>query len=79
MKDGESYDLQPGHACLAITEESISLSPSICGLLEGRSRFARLGLFIHISSGFMQPGIHNRQVLEIFNASTVRVCIVRVH
>jgi dCTP deaminase len=37
---------------------------------EGRSRFARLGLFVHITAGFMQPGINNRQVLEIYNASS---------
>lgn len=36
---------------------------------EGRSRFARLGLFVHITAGFMNPGISNRQVLEIYNAS----------
>jgi len=69
LKKGESYLLLPGQACLGITEESIKLSPKICGLLEGRSRFARLGLFVHITAGFMNPGIHNRQVLEIYNAS----------
>jgi len=69
LKDGESYLLLPGQACLGITRESVKLSPRICGLLEGRSRFARLGLFVHITAGFMNPGIHNRQVLEIYNAS----------
>jgi len=69
LEDGQSYLLLPGTACLGITEEEISLSPRICGLLEGRSRFARLGLFVHISASFMNPGIKNRQVLEIFNAS----------
>jgi len=69
LKEGESYLLLPGQACLGITEEAIKLSPKICGLLEGRSRFARLGLFVHITAGFMNPGIHNRQVLEIYNAS----------
>jgi dCTP deaminase len=69
--DGEpgGYLLLPGEACLGITEESIHLAPGLCGLLEGRSRFARLGLFVHITAGFMQPGINNRQVLEFFNAS----------
>ena len=40
---------------------------------EGRSRFARLGLFVHITAGFMNPGIKNKQVLEIYNASSVRL------
>jgi dCTP deaminase len=39
--------------------------------VEGRSRFARIGLFVHITAGFMNPGIDNRQVLEIYNASNV--------
>eukprot|EP01121_Diplochlamys_sp_Union-15-3_P012397 TRINITY_DN3706_c0_g1_i3.p1 TRINITY_DN3706_c0_g1~~TRINITY_DN3706_c0_g1_i3.p1 ORF type:complete len:172 (-),score=25.75 TRINITY_DN3706_c0_g1_i3:21-536(-) len=69
LKEGECYLLLPGQACLGITEETIHLSPRICGLLEGRSRFARLGLFVHITAGFMNPGISNKQVLEIYNAS----------
>ncbi|KAH3760523.1 dCTP deaminase [Pelomyxa schiedti] len=63
--------LLPGQSCLAITKESIKLSPSICGLLEGRSRFARLGLFVHITASFINPGIANRQVLEIYNSSSL--------
>ena len=45
---------------------------SLQPLPEGRSRFARIGLFVHITAGFMNPGINNRQVLEIYNASNVR-------
>ena len=65
---GECFVLKPGQTVLGITEETVSISPSFCGLLEGRSRFARMGLAIHITAGFMQPGINNKQVLEIFNA-----------
>ena len=38
-------------------------------MLEGRSRFARLGLMIHVTSGFVQPGVASRQVLEMSNVS----------
>uniref|UniRef100_A0A6B2LLZ2 Uncharacterized protein n=1 Tax=Arcella intermedia TaxID=1963864 RepID=A0A6B2LLZ2_9EUKA len=69
LKEGETFLLLPGTACLGCTVETINLSPRLCGLLEGRSRFARLGLFVHITAGFMAPGINNRQVLEIYNAS----------
>ena len=65
---GECFVLQPGQTVLGITDEVVTLSPGFCGLLEGRSRFARMGLAIHITAGFMQPGINNKQVLEIFNA-----------
>ncbi|MEI6498853.1 MAG: dCTP deaminase [bacterium] len=59
--------IQPQETILGITREKITLSPSMCGWLEGRSRFARLGLMVHISASFMQPGISNQQVLEISN------------
>jgi dCTP deaminase len=49
LKEGEKYLLLPNCACLAITKETISLTGDLCGLLEGRSRFARLGLFVHIT------------------------------
>ena len=61
--------LMPGETILGITVETIKLSPNICGWLEGRSRFARLGLLVHISASFMHPGINNNQVLEMTNFS----------
>jgi len=61
--------LRPGETILGITREQIRLPPNICGWLDGRSRFARLGLTIHITAGFLSPGIDNKQVLEISNLS----------
>ena len=63
----ESFTLMPGETVLGITRERIKLPSTICGWLEGRSRFARMGLVIHMTAGFVQPGINNRQVLEIGN------------
>ncbi|KAL0486401.1 dCTP deaminase [Acrasis kona] len=70
VEDGKPFILGPNQICLGITKECLKLSGEYCGLLEGRSRFARLGLAIHITASFMQPGVQNRQVLEIFNCST---------
>jgi len=63
------YVLEPGCTIHGITRERITLPPDLCGLLEGRSRFARLGLMIHVTSAFVQPGVSNRQVLEMSNVS----------
>lgn len=67
IQKGEFLLLKPQETVLGITCERITLAPDLCGWLEGRSRFARLGLGVHITSGFMQPGIDNYQVLEITN------------
>ncbi len=67
----KSIVVRPRETVLAITREKITLAPDICGWLEGRSRFSRLGLMVHISASFMQPGISNHQVLEITNMGAV--------
>jgi len=63
------YVLRPGETIHAITRERIRLPPDIGGWLEGRSRFARLGLMIHVTSGFIAPGVNSRQVLEMSNVA----------
>jgi dCTP deaminase len=63
------YVLDPGSTIHGITRERIRLPGNLCGFLEGRSRFARLGLMIHVTSAFVQPGVDNRQVLEMSNVS----------
>jgi dCTP deaminase len=63
------YVLRPGETIHGITRERITLPPDVGGWLEGRSRFARLGLMIHVTSGFVAPGVDNRQVLEMSNVA----------
>ena len=67
IKIKDSIIVKPGELIHGITKERIKLPEDICGRLEGRSRFARLGLLVHITAGFIHPGINNRQVLEITN------------
>lgn len=70
------FTLKPGELVLGITKEKIKLPEDICGWLSSRSRFARLGIMIHITAPFIQPGVNNKQVLEIFNASTHELDLV---
>ena len=67
----DSVIVEPGETLLGITKEKITLAPNFCGWLEGRSRFARIGLMVHISASFMQPGLSNHQVLEFSNMGHV--------
>ena len=66
-KEVDSITLKTGQMCLAKTKEKITLPDDVMGKLEGRSRYARMGLIIHITSALVQPGSSNRQVLEIVN------------
>jgi len=65
----DPYLLRPGETIHAITRERLQLPPDVAGWLEGRSRFARLGLMIHVTSGFVAPGVRSRQVLEMANVA----------
>jgi dCTP deaminase len=67
--------LMPQETVLGLTQEKIILASNICGWLEGRSRFSRLGLLVHISASFIQPGIENKQVLEISNFSAMPLAL----
>ena len=64
---GSHILIMPGETVLGITRERLRLGPGLCGWLEGRSRYARLGLMVHISAPFMGPGIDSQQVLEMSN------------
>jgi deoxycytidine triphosphate deaminase len=48
---------------------------SFLKIIEGRSRFARLGLSVHITASFINPGANNQTVLEIFNASSLTLAL----
>lgn len=73
----EGVILPPGGMCLGRTIEKITLAPDIMGKLEGRSRYARMGLSIHITSAIVQPGSDNHQVLEIVNLAPFSVTLHR--
>ncbi len=63
----KSIELRPGEMCLAKTLEKITIPANVIGKLEGRSRYARMGLTVHVTSAIVQPGSDNHQVLEIVN------------
>jgi dCTP deaminase len=69
----DGYLLEPGELVLGITKEKITLPGNLCGWLNSRSRFARIGLMSHIAAPFLAPGISNRQILEIFNAGRNKI------
>ncbi len=66
---GGPIEIQPGQLILGMSVERITLSNRVMGWISGRSRFARIGLLVHVSSNLIQPGVSNHQILEIVNLS----------
>ncbi|MFQ5405899.1 MAG: dCTP deaminase [Candidatus Micrarchaeia archaeon] len=75
LKGGNGILLAPGELVLGQTKERVRLTQNLCAKIEGRSRFARIGLMVHVSSSFVQPGVNNKQVLEIVNFSPFKLVL----
>jgi dCTP deaminase len=82
--DDETFYLHPGELALGATLERIELCDSVCGSINGRSSLARLGLMVHATAHFVDPGWRGQIVLEFFNCGRyplglkpgMRVCAI---
>jgi dCTP deaminase len=72
ITDG-GYILKPGEFILAVTNERIGVDESMCYVLDGKSSLGRLGIFVHVTAGFIDPGNNLRVTLEIYNATNKAV------
>jgi dCTP deaminase len=60
--------IAPGQFMLGHSMEYICLPLSVAAQVEGRSSFARLGIEIHMTAGFVDPGFQGVLTFEIYNA-----------
>jgi dCTP deaminase len=65
----EGYLLYPGKFVLACTNESVHIPDNMVARVEGKSSLGRLGLAVHITAGFIDPGFQGQVTLEIANLS----------
>lgn len=64
---GETYVLRSGDFILAATNETLNLPHHLAARVEGKSSLGRIGLAVHITAGFIDPGFHGSITLEIVN------------
>lgn len=67
--------LEPGEFILGCTVEVLNLPSWIAARVEGRSSAARLGLLVHLTAGFIDPGFHGVVTLELKNLSEEPITI----
>jgi len=72
------YRLHPGEFVLGVTEEKVMLPNHIVGKIEGKSSIGRLGLIVHVTAGFIDPGFNGPLTLEMVNLLRVPI-ILRPH
>lgn len=64
-----SYKIKPMEFLLGSTGEKVNIPFDLCGHVDGKSSIGRLGVFVHVSSGFIDSGFSGNITLEIFNCS----------
>lgn len=64
-----TYRIAPGQFLLAATNECVRLPNDVVARVEGKSSIGRVGLAVHITAGFIDPGFEGQITLEIANLS----------
>ena len=75
VDDGTPFVLHPGEFVLGSTLERIRLPDDLVARLEGKSSLGRLGLLIHSTAGFIDPGWDGHVTLELSNVANLPVTI----
>ena len=73
--DGEPFILHPGEFVLGSTLERVTLPDDLVARLEGKSSLGRLGLLIHSTAGFIDPGWDGHVTLELSNVANLPITI----
>jgi dCTP deaminase len=72
---GEPLILHPGEFVLGSTLERVALPDDLVARLEGKSSLGRLGLLIHSTAGFIDPGFDGHVTLELSNVANLPITI----
>jgi dCTP deaminase len=75
VADGESFVIHPGEFCLGRTQEWVELPNDLVARIEGKSSLGRLGLIVHATAGFVDPGFAGTLTLEITNLTRVPIVL----
>jgi dCTP deaminase len=73
--DTGPFILHPGEFVLGSTLERIRLPDDLVARLEGKSSLGRLGLLIHSTAGFIDPGWDGHVTLELSNVANLPITI----
>jgi dCTP deaminase len=75
IPDPAPFVLEPRQFILANTIENVELPADIVARLEGKSSLGRLGLMVHATAGYIDPGFKGQLTLEISNVAQARISI----
>jgi len=71
----QPFVLHPGEFVLGSTLEVVRLGDDVVARLEGKSSLGRVGLLIHSTAGFVDPGFEGHLTLELSNVANLPIAI----
>jgi dCTP deaminase len=75
VADDEPFILHPGEFVLGQTSEWVELPDDLVARLEGKSSLGRLGLLIHSTAGYVDPGWKGNLTLELSNVANLPIAL----
>jgi len=75
VTDDEPFVLHPGEFVLGQTLEWVELPDDLVARLEGKSSLGRLGLLIHSTAGYVDPGWKGKLTLELSNVANLPIAL----
>jgi dCTP deaminase len=75
LERGERFLVHPGEFVLATTLERVEVPDNLVARLDGRSSVGRLGIVIHSTAGYIEPGSQGTITLEISNVGRIAVAL----
>jgi dCTP deaminase len=73
--DDEPFIIQPGEFVLGATMETVVLPDDLVARVDGKSSLGRLGLLIHATAGFVDPGWNGKLTLELSNVAKMPIAV----
>lgn len=75
ITEKKPFVLHPGEFALGMIYEKTGVSANYVGRLEGKSSVGRMGVLIHITAGFLDPGNSLKMTLEFHNVANLPVLL----
>lgn len=71
----QPFMLHPGEFVLGSTLETIEIPDDLVARLEGKSSLGRIGLLIHSTAGYVDPGWRGNLTLELSNVANLPITL----
>ena len=75
INDKKQFVIHPGQFALGMTYEVVGVSEDMVGRLEGKSSLGRIGLIIHATAGYLDPGNKLKMTLELHNIANLPIIL----